>query len=177
MGAVQEALQRGIFDLDQVKIWLERKTGEAFTDSRVQELVRRVYDRWAEQDQLHRPSAKSAATRRLHDHIRRASAGAPKLDANGAQVGWLVRPDYNAVSRLEELLSKIEGTQEPARLDINISQREAIIEVIGSIDREEAEELLLEQAEADRLLAASKRGEIVVRGLEVGDVRERGKGG
>lgn len=96
------------------------KPGFALTEQQTMHVMLDVQRMWDHEDATRGEMAKSASIRRHHDHIQKASK-------KGA---------YTAVAMLESNLSKIEGTNEPLRIEVNDGARmtDAVLRVLGDVD-------------------------------------------
>ncbi len=105
-------------------------------------LVRRyqseIRNRWAEEEQVNRPTNKAAAVRRLYSHIQKA----------------LQKEEWAAVAAFERILSDIQGTKEAVEVNLNVDATvtEATLHVIANLSPARREAMLEEQRQL-RLLA------------------------
>jgi hypothetical protein len=125
---------------------------------RVIRLKERVFTTWAMEDVSSRDRRRSAAIRRIYAHLRRASG-----KGNPGEESY-VKPNFSALTRFEELLSKIEGTQEPIRQSIElntVSISQTVMQVIGAMSNEEIAQALAEQQELEALASVAKATTLV----------------
>jgi len=94
---------------------------------RVSDLIKRIHQRWAAEDAAHSGAAKATAIRRLHRWIGVARGKGAKGSADYSPA------NLPAIARFEELLSKIQGTQEPIRISVDLQVTEAVVAVIGTM--------------------------------------------
>lgn len=131
---------RGIRSTRKLQQAIFQHLGIQISSARVRVLVERIQQRWSFEDTQFRAIAKASAERRivtyLSDLWRKAQgtqqeAGKPAL--------------YSQIHKFEELLSKIQGTQEPVQLSVNAHATEAMMSVIGSMDEGTMKALIEEQ--------------------------------
>ena len=120
--------------------------GFGMTPKQCDALIHKVYSRWAETDKAHQPHLRSAARRRIYEHIQEA-----RKDRN-----------WNAVSNFEKVLSGIEGTQEPVEIIHHTADNvltESLLQVLGEQDPMKVRELIA--AEAKRVHAVDIEYEVI----------------
>lgn len=107
----------------------------------VQSAMRRVRQRWVEEERENRPSYKNTAMRRLLGSI---------AEARGAK-------NFAAVAQLERLLAEMQGTREPIEMNVNVETTlpEAALQVAAQLTPERFDALVAEQRKL-RALAAAK---------------------
>jgi hypothetical protein len=103
------------------------------TPEAVRVLTRETFARWEEEDARRKGYLKSAARRRIGDHIIQASKG----------------KSWTAVANLEKVLASIEGTNAPIELhtsaDVRVTQ--AVMGVLGEMDPARVRELVKQELE------------------------------
>ncbi len=117
------------------------KTGQRIGINRVNVLTQRIFQRWADEDATTRQANKAAAERRLKSYALKAAA----------------EKKWSAVARFEELLSKVQGTQEPLRVSLDVETTTAIMGVVGTMSADDMNRLLDEDRAQRRLTAAALR--------------------
>jgi ATPase subunit of ABC transporter with duplicated ATPase domains len=112
--------------------------------ARIRTLIERVQQRWAHEDAQFRAVSKASAERRIIDYIktlRTQAAGNPSATPPEPPKPSL----YNIVHRMEDLLSKIQGTQEPIQVSVNAHVTEAMMQTIGIMDESTMRAIVAEQ--------------------------------
>jgi ribosomal protein L7/L12 len=66
-------------------------------------------------------------------------------------------PDHAAAARYETLLMRLEGTDQPIKVDFNVRMNEAVIESISQLTAEQVSELIEEQREVERLAGLARK--------------------
>ena len=115
---------------------------------RVQKLIARVQDLWAEQDKKQRHVAKSEQIRRIQECLREARGW---NRTTGVRDG---KTNHHAVIRYEEFLARLQGTYAPIEIDINVQYTEALLSVIVHQEPEELMRIVEEEKARDRLVQA-----------------------
>lgn len=104
--------------------------------NRVRVIKSRVHERMKLESERTRPLTKEKQLRRLYTQLRIAQG---KRTADGR--GWTEKPNWSAITRLEETIARVEGNYEPLRLDVDVVHREALTNVLGDMTEEQALEL------------------------------------
>lgn len=118
-----------------------------------------VKERLVRESESLRPTNKAAAERRILGDIQAAKAA----------------KNWAAVRGFESLLADIQGTKDPIRVDVSVTQRSAVVHLIGNMTDGEFTELVdeYEELEARATLAeAQARRTITVAGVSVPDEDE-----
>lgn len=111
---------------------------------RAHKLIERVRRQWIEDSQTNSYANKVEAERRLLDGIKRAREAGK----------------WSAVASFERTLANIQGTLEPMRIDVNVRQSGAIVEIMASMTGEELEQLAARAAERNALYERWRAGQL-----------------
>lgn len=122
---------------------------------RVTSLLDRIRETWRKEDEANRASNRAAAVRRVTRYIRDAEG---RKNQDGS---WIEKPNYAALARFEELLSDLQGTREPVKVDLNVRVQETVLNVIAGLSPEELGELVAEYEDTERLAEAARRGLVI----------------
>lgn len=137
---VEELVLRGVRSTRTIQDVLAKRLGQHVSTHRIRTLVDRVQQQWSFEDSQYRAVAKASAERRILKYIQ---------GLEGKAVGSQAEPGkpalYAHIHKFEELLSKIQGTQEPIQLSINARVTEAMMQVIGVLDEGTMKSLIAEQ--------------------------------
>lgn len=110
-----------------------RPPGLGLGSTATRRLVERVVEKLAQASESNRPRNKPNAEARILRHIRDAKR-------NRA---------WGSLAQLERLLSDIQGTRAPLKVDINLTQQTALMHVIGSMSQDEMNGVLAEYQELE----------------------------
>lgn len=135
---VEALMLRGVRSLQTMQDAIEAKLGQRVSVTRLRTLCERIAQRWSFEDRDMRPIAKGAAERRILKYIGALQARAE--DANNPRPAL-----YSQIHRFEELLAKIQGTEEPVQLALNAQVTSAMMDVIGVMDESTMRALVSEQ--------------------------------
>lgn len=124
---VEAALVQGLSERDikralEAKAVKEQKPFLAVSLGRIRKLKARVHEQMKLESERTRPQTKEKQLRRLYTEL----ADARKASA------------WQAVTKIEDLIARIEGNYEPIRLDVDVVHREALTNVLTSITPEQA---------------------------------------
>ncbi len=131
--------------------------------SRVRRLYAIIQERWKTEDEKQRRFWKSKAIRQLEGTIALARNGVKKEVTKGkkTQVVWDLKPNLPAAIRGMELLSRIQGTQAPVEVNLNVQVSDVLINVIANMTSEEVQASLQRYRE-DRELAEKARSGLLL---------------
>lgn len=160
----------------QLRAQWDKRTGTRMTYLRCRRLVRLVLDAWAlrRQDPRAVDDARTQAIARCRKTLQDAR-GIPKVaaDATGElrQVGWLTKPNFAAVAQMEHLLMRLQGTDTPVKLDLNVRLSASLDGVIANLTPAQVERFRARHREMQRLadLARARLPECVDVGAEPAD--------
>lgn len=142
MHVVEELALNGVRSVKTIQEVVAKKLGVSLSPARVRTLVERVQQRWSFEDSQYRPIFKASAMRRIEKYIRSLHAKAEGDPSRGVDPNPKL---YGNLHKFEELLSKIQGTQEPIQLNMNAHVTEAMMNVIGMLDEGTMRSLITEQ--------------------------------
>lgn len=121
-------------------------------ETRVATLISRVLDRWDVETSKDdgRRHAKQAQIARIHRYIQWAKG---RRDPNNPNL-WIEKPNHAALAKWEELLSKVQGTQAPIEIDLNIQHTEVMVQVFARYSLDQLTSLHEEAERKHRLAEA-----------------------
>jgi hypothetical protein len=122
-----------------------RKEWSGMTEARVIVLRKRIVERARNAQREKDPDAyRYFAVQRLHQQLRNVSG---RRTPDGKD--WVEKPNHQAVARYEKLIMDVEGTaaDKKIKVDVDATYTQAMIQVIASLDGEEAAALLEEARE------------------------------
>lgn len=108
--------------------------------------LKRIADRWSKEEEERRPLWKMAQVSRINEHINDAKS----------------KGKWDAIARLENLLSDITGTKEPIKIQISHQITVAMMSVIGNLTEEEIASMVKEQRQLEKDAAIGR----MVQGVE-----------
>lgn len=134
---------------------------------RVRRLYARLQERWQSEDSSQRRGWRAKAMRRIERAVNLAENGIrkQKRDKRGSLIlgpdgspllYWDVKPNLSAAMRGHELLSRIQGTQAPIEVNVNVLTSDALLGIIANLSADEVQESLQRHRE-DRELAEEAR--------------------
>ena len=126
------------------------RTRFGISESRANQLLNRVKERWLAEDAEARPVNKSAQIRRLLGYIRDARG---ERDQDGT---WKVKPDTGALAKFEMILADIQGTKAPVEIAVDVRIGHAMQNVIAGLSSDQMTRYLAEARE-QRALAQKAR--------------------
>lgn len=148
------------------------------TFTRARRVVREVLDAWNQKREGTKAveDARSQAIARVRSMLVHAR-GTPKvvddpLTGGRKQDGWLVEPDHRATAKYEEILMRLEGTDQPIKVDVNVRVSAALEGVIANLTPQQVERFVARRRELERLadLARARLPECIEAvGVEAGD--------
>jgi len=124
--------------------------GLGISKHRTKLLVQRVQARWEEEDRERSTSRRTEAARRILRQIQNCQG---RRDPRNPNV-WIEKPNHTAIVRYEELLSKLQGTQAPIEIDLNVQHSETLIATFARYSVEHLQALHA-KAQAKKRLAAA----------------------
>jgi hypothetical protein len=110
-------------------------------------MIERVKLRWVAEEERNRPKAKAWAIQRLLNDLSELRAGESKT--------W----DHGAIMQRERLLSDLQGTKEPIKVNVEFAQVEAVDRVMLELTPEQfraAVDIALDEKRKARLFEAGK---------------------
>ncbi len=121
---------------------------------RTKTIIRRIRERWEREDALRKPLLRAETLRRLQ---RDAQTARGQYDATTQT--WVLKPNFQAVARFEELIADIAGTRAPIQVNVDASVRvsESALHVITALSPEETHAMLAEYRELQALAERAKR--------------------
>lgn len=145
-------LQPGLTEAQRASA-CQRRFG--FARSRYYTLQSRIREVWAREDEHLIAVRKNEQTRRVMRHLQGAMG---QKDANG---DWVVRPNWAAVARFEDLLADLHGTREPIRIDIDARASEAVMMVVAQMTPEQVQARLDAYAQKMALAERVEREQVI----------------
>jgi hypothetical protein len=149
--AAEQLLATPLGTADNVVKTLRKELG--IGPKRAKRVVEQVLDEWSAQQDPKRVSKNRA---RGAARIRRLIHGATYKRVGSR---WVERrsPDLNAIARLEHLLMRYEGTDQPVKVDVNLRTNEAVVGSVMRLTSAQVEAILAEGAELQRLADLARR--------------------
>ncbi len=105
--------------------------------NRVRIIKGRVHERMKLESERTRPLTKEKQLRRLYTQLRIAQG---KRSQDGKS--WVEKPNWQAITKLEETIARVEGNYEAIKLDVDVVHREALSNVLGDMTEEQGLELV-----------------------------------
>jgi hypothetical protein len=142
---------------------------------RARRCVEQVLTEWSRQvDPRQAEKNRALAAERVRDDLRNLRF--KKVAIDETHFGWEKRadPNYTAIARMEFLLMRLEGTDQPVKIDVDVRMNEATIGSIAKLSPEQVRGILAEGERTERLaqLAVKRLPESVI--LE-GEFEEAGE--
>jgi len=110
---------------------------------RVTKIMTRIRERWAHEDQNMRAQWKSAAIRRLTQHIENAKGAI-------ADNGTYYDANFPAIASFERELAAIQGTHEPLEVKMDLQVSQAVAHAIVAMTPEQVQHALADMLEMER---------------------------
>lgn len=130
--------------------------------ARAKRVVREVLDQLAARREGTKAveDARSQAIARVRSMLAHAR-GTPKViedprTGERKQAGWLVEPDHRAVAKYEEILMRLEGTDQPIKVDVNVRMSAALEGVISNLSPKQVERFVERRRELERLAGLAR---------------------
>lgn len=124
----------------------EAEGGLGVSYQRAWRLMKRIQDRWEEEDRQRSRSLRAAASRRLLAQIQNCQG---KRDQDG---NWIEKPNHAAIARYEELLATMQGTKAPIETVVTLNTSEAMQKTFARYTIEQLKEMH-ERAQLKKQLA------------------------
>jgi len=124
--------------------------GLGITAYRANRVIQRIQARWEEEDRERSKSRRTEASRRILRQIQNCQG---RRDPHNPTV-WIEKPNHVAIVRYEELLSKLQGTQAPIEIDLNVQHSETLVATFARYSVEHLQALHA-KAQAKKRLAAA----------------------
>lgn len=134
---VYDAWVNGYSERETKRILANQKPPIHISLGRIKTLKARVQEESKAEFERDRPTLKHQQLARLARY-RRLAEGRRTLDGRT----WIEEPNHAALAKYEQLYADIAGTKEPLKIDVEIVHREAIIEVVGDMTDETADQLV-----------------------------------
>jgi hypothetical protein len=122
------------------------------TMARVKKLTAELYDEWREFSLADVEKNRLDAIQRHRTYITMAHG---QRTPDGA--GWLVPPNHAALIGHEKQLARLQGTEQPIKIDVEARVVNACVSVIAGMSHEEIQHALTHQQEMRRLAEAYKQ--------------------
>lgn len=151
--SVEELLIEGAKPAAIHRLFRAESKYPSITMSRVHDLCARVRTDWlsiAKDDD--RKAARSAAIVRIH-RMRQQAAG----QWDQATKSWVIKPNHQAVARYEELLMKLEGSEQAAKVEVDVRYTQAMLAITAQLTGDDASAFLEEAMDQKRLADMAKR--------------------